>query len=377
MKGTIFHIVKKEFIQLRQDKKMLFISIVMPILQLILLGYAANLDVKDVPIVICDMDNSRISREYSQTLTNSGYFIEVDRADKMNEIDDYIDNGKAQIGIIIPRDFGRDILSGKTAQIHSIVDGSDSNTATIGMNYLLMINRNYAQKFIINKIDRLKSQNINPQVIKEETRVWYNPELKSKNFMVPGVLGTLLMILTLMLTSLAIVKEKEIGTFEQLMVTPIRPYELIFGTLIPFIIIGIIDIILVLLIATLWFIIPVKGSIVLLFLLSIVFLISSLGLGLFVSTIVINQQQAMMTSIFFIMMPMMFLSGFVFPVENMPKIIQPVCYIMPMTYYFSIVRGIFLKGIGFHELWKDALMLLVLGIIIFIISIFRFHKRLG
>lgn len=377
MKGTILHIIKKEFIQFKQDKKMLFISLAMPVIQLILLGYAANMDVKNVPIVICDLDNSRISREYSQTLTNSGYFIEVERLDNMNEIDKYIDNGKAQIGIIIPLNFGRDVLSDKTAQIHSIVDGSDSNTATIGMNYLLMINRNYAQKFIVNKLERLKSRNINPEVIKNETRVWYNPELKSKNFMVPGVLGLLLMIITLTLTSLAIVKEKEIGTFEQLMVTPIRPYELILGKLMPFTMIGMIDIILVLLVTTLWFNIPIKGSVILLFLLSIIFLISTLGMGLFVSTVVTNQQQAMMTSVFFIMMPMMFLSGFVFPIENMPKIIQPITYIMPMTYFFKIVRGIILKGVGFYELWKDALMLLLLSALIFIFSIFRFHKRLG
>lgn len=376
MKSTVFHIVKKEFIQFRQDKRMLVISIIVPIIQLILLGYAANIDVKNLPIVICDMDNSRISRQYSQTLTNSGFFHEVKKIDKMKDIDNFIDNGKALIGIIIPENFGRDILSEKTVQVQSIVDGSDSNSATIGMNYLLMITTNYSQKFVIKKIERLKKMNINPRVINSEIRVWYNPELKSKNFMVPGVFGMILMITTLVLTSLAIIKEKENGTFEQLIVSPIKPFELILGKLIPFTIIGIIDIVLVLLVTVLWFGIPIKGNILLLFILSVIFLLSTLGLGLFVSTVVSTQQQAMMTSIFFIQMPMMFLSGFIFPIENMPKVIQLVTYIMPLRYYFSIVRGIFLKGVGIIELWKDALMLLILSILIFILSVFRFSKRL-
>ena len=377
MRGTVLHIVKKEFIQFRQDKRMLVISIIVPIIQLILLGYAANIDVKNLPIVICDMDNSKISRQYSQTLTNSGFFHEIERVDKMRDIDNYIDNGKALIGIIIPQNFGRYILSDKTAQIQSIVDGSDSNSATIGMNYLAMITTNYTQKFIIKKLDRLKKQNINPQVINHEIRVWYNPELKSKNFMVPGVFGIILMITTLVLTSLAIIKEKENGTFEQLIVSPIKPFELMLGKLIPFTIIGIIDIILVLLVATFWFGIPVKGSVILLFILSIIFLLSTLGMGLFVSTVVSTQQQAMMTSIFFIMMPMMFLSGFIFPIENMPKIIQLITYVMPLRYYFSIVRGIFLKGIGIFELWREAIMLIILSFFIFILSVFRFNKRSG
>ncbi len=377
MKGIIFHIVKKEFLQFRQDKKMLVVSIIVPILQLVLLGYAANIDVKNIPMIFCDMDNSKISREYSQTLTNSGYFEMVKQVEKMNDIDPYLDDGKASVGIIIPKYFGRDILSNKTVQIQGIVDGSDSNTATIGMNYLSMITTNYSQKFVINKIERLKKQNINPQVIKPELRIWYNPELKSKNFMVPGVLGMLLMIVTLVLTSLAIVKEKEVGTYEQLIVTPIKPFELILGKLIPFTIIGIIDIILVLLIASFWFGIPIKGSVLLLFILSIIFLLSTLGMGLFVSTVVSTQQQAMMTSIFFIQMPMIFLSGFIFPIDNMPKIIQYITYAMPLRYYFSIVRGLFLKGVGIYELWYEAVMLLGLSVIIFTLSVLRFNKKVG
>jgi len=377
MKGRIVHIVKKEFLQFKKDRKMFGLSLAAPILQLLLLGYAANIDVKNVPVIICDMDNSRISREYSQTITNSGYFVKIETIDNINEIDGYIDNSKASIGIIIPMGFGRDVIAGKTVQIQGIIDGSDSNTATIGMNYITMITNKYSQELSINKIERVKSLKINLQKINPEIRVWYNTELKSKYFMIPGVLGLLLMVTTLMLTSLAIVKEKEIGTLEQLIVTPIKPYELILGKLIPFVIIGIIDIILVLSVAALWFRVPIKGNVFLLFFFSITFLISTLGLGLFVSTIASNQQQAMIVSMFFIMMPMMYLSGFIFPIENMPKIIQLVTYVMPLRYYFNIVRGIFLKGVGFYELWLDFLILLLLGLIIFTLSVSRFKKKIG
>ena len=377
MKSAILHVVKKEFLQFRKDRKMFGISIIAPILQLLLLGYAANIDINNIPIVVCDMDHSRISRQYSESLTNSGYFTTVKNVEKMSEIDRYIDNGIANIGIIIPRDFGKNILAAKTSQIQSIIDGSDSNTATIGMNYISIITIQYTQNFLIKKVERLKSLNINPQVINPEIRIWYNPELKSKNFMIPGVLGLLLMVITLILTSLAIVKEKESGTLEQLDVSPIKPYELILGKLIPFTIIGIVDIVVVLLVASLWFDIPVKGSVILLFLLSIIFLISTLGMGLFVSTVASNQQQAMMISMFFLMMPMMFLSGFIFPIDNMPKFIQVITYVMPLRYYFNIVRGLFLKGVGFSELWLDGLLMFILGIIIFTISVLRFKKRIG
>jgi len=377
MKSAVIHIVKKEFAQFRKDKRMLMMSLVSPILQLLLLGYAANIDIKNIPIVICDQDKTKISREYTQTLTNSNYFTIIGYAEKSSEVDSYIDNGKASIGIIIPQNFNRDLVSGKTVQIQSIIDGSDSNTATIGLNYVSMITNQYSQKFVTKKMEKLKNFNINPKKINPEIRIWYNPELKSKNFMIPGVLGLLLMVMTLILTSLAIVKEKENGTLEQLIVSPIKPFELILGKLIPFTIIGIIDIILVLLVAGLWFQVPIRGNIFLLFGFSIIFLISTLGMGLFVSTIASNQQQAMMASVFFLMMPMLFLSGFIFPVENMPQIVQYITYLMPLKYFFIIIRGLFLKGVGFAELWDEALIMLIIGIAIFAISVSRFKKRIG
>jgi ABC-2 type transport system permease protein len=374
---AILNIIRKEFIQISRDRKMLPIIFFAPMFQLIILGYAANLDVKDIPTVVCDLDRSSRSRELVDAFTNSGFFSVVRDVNDIREVDPYIDNGDASLAIVIPIDFSRDLLAGKQAELQIIADGSDANLATTGLAYAEAIVTGYSIKIALKRVRgspfaKLTGAGIDPQV-----RVWYNPDLKSRNFMVPGILGLLLMLMTMLLTSLAVVKEKEIGTMEQLVVTPIKPYQLIIGKLTPFAIIGIIDIVLVLLVATFWFDIPVRGSILQLFLLCIVFLMTTLGLGLFVSTVSNTQQQAMMTSTFFVMQPMIFLSGFVFPIENMPKIIQLYTYSLPLRYFFTIVRGIFLKGVGLPELWDEALVLFIFGLAILALSVARFQKKLG
>ena len=235
----------------------------------------------------------------------------------------------------------------------------------------------YSQRVVVQRLNRLGPPGARPPRVNPEVRVWYNPELKSRNFMVPGILGLLLMVMTMMLTSLAIVKEKEVGTMEQLIVTPIRPYQLIIGKLAPFTLIGLIDIVLVLLVATFWFNVPVRGSIFLLFGLCVVFLMTTLGLGLFVSTISRTQQQAMMTSMFFVMLPMNFLSGFIFPIENMPVVIQYGTYLLPLRHFFVILRGLFLKGVGIEQLWDETLMMFAFGVAILALSVLRFRKKLG
>jgi len=371
---TILHVVRKEFLQIRRDKRMLPIIFFAPIFQLIILGYAANLDVNNIPTVICDLDRSHASRELIDKFTNSGYFTVERNVDDIRDIDRFIDNGTASLAVVIPTAFGDRIKAGKQAELQIIADGSDANLATVGLNYANAIIANYSMNIVAREAPRsgIGKSGINPEI-----RVWYNPELKSKNFMVPGILGLLLMVMTMILTSLAIVKEKEVGTMEQLVVTPIRPHQLIIGKLTPFAVIGIIDIILVLLVATLWFNIPVRGSVFLVFGFCIVFLMTTLGLGLFVSTVSRTQQQAMMTAVFFVMFPMIFLSGFVFPIENMPKVVQLYTYTLPLRYFFVIVRGLFLKGVGFAELWDQALVLLIFGIVILSLSVARFQKRLG
>jgi ABC-2 type transport system permease protein len=254
---------------------------------------------------------------------------------------------------------------------------SSDLVAAMALNYASIIVLRYSQNILLEKLERLKFNGWRVLALDAQTRVWYNPELKSRNFMIPGVLALLLMVMTMILTSLAIVKEKEAGTMEQLIVTPIKPYQLIMGKLVPFIGIGIIDIFIVVLVATFWFNIPVKGNIFLLFALTTIFLMTTLGLGLFVSTVSRTQQQAMMTAMFFVMLPMIFLSGFVFPIENMPKVVQFFTYFMPLRYFFVIVRGLFLKGVGLAALWDQALILLAFGLVIFSLSALRFRKKIG
>jgi len=372
---NILHIIRKEFLQLRQDKKMFGISFIAPVLQLIILGYAATFDVSNIPTVVCDFDNSPSSRELLRSFTSTGYFTIVEYFDKTSDIDNQLDDGHASIAIIIPRGFEKKIGAGQSAPLQIIADGTETSTAGIGLSYASIIVSQFSQNILLESLIKRGSVTM-PARVSAEFRVWYNPELKSRNFMVPGVLGLLLMVMTMLLTSLAIVKEKELGTLEQLVVTPIKPYQLIIGKLAPFFIIGVIDVILVVFFASLVFSLPVKGGALLLLFLSLIFLMTTLGLGLFISTISRTQQQAMMTAIFFFMLPMMFFGGFVFPIENMPTIIQYVSYVIPLRYYFIIVRGLYLKGVGLDILWPQALALFTFGSIILSMSVMRFQKRL-
>ena len=374
---TIKNIIRKEFSQLKRDRRFLIITILPPVLQLIILGYAANLDVKDLPLLICDMDNSSRSRQLISSYTNSGYFKIADYIDDIRDVDRYLDNNKAAMALIIPVEFEDDLTAGRSAQLSLIVDGAETNSASVGLNYASMIIGNYSQDIITERLIRSGQGVFKLQIIEPELRIWYNPDLKSRNFMVPGVLALLLMVVTIILTSLAIVKEKESGTIEQLIVTPIKPVQLIVGKLTPFFIIAIVDIILVLCVSYFWFRVPIKGNIFLLFGLCLIFLLNTLGIGLFVSTIAKNQQQAMMTAVFFFMMPMIFLSGFVFPIENMPILIQHITYLFPLRYFFVIIRGMFLKGLGIYELWDEGLALLIFGLIILSLSALRFRKKLN
>jgi ABC-2 type transport system permease protein len=374
---TIVEIIRKEFIQFRRDKKMFGISFLAPVLQLLILGYAATLDVKNIPTVVCNLDGTSWSRDLIRSFSSSGYFNIVDELAQPEEVDRYIDDGRASIAIIFPADFGHKIASGESAPLQVIADGSESNSAGIGMSYATLIVGRYSEDIVIQSLLRKGLASAIPGRVKAETRVWFNPELKSRNFMVPGVLALLLMVMTMILTSLAIVKEKETGKMEQLVVTPIKPYQLMVGKIAPFLLIGIIDVVLVVLFTNFFFDLPVKGSFWLLLGLCVIFLMTTLGIGLFVSTISRTQQQAMLTAIFFFMLPMIFFSGFVFPIQNMPRIIQLVTYAIPLRYFFVIVRGLFLKGVGIATLWPQALALLIFGIAILGLSVIRFQKKLG
>jgi len=372
---AVLVILWKEFIQLRRDPRLLPVIFISPVIQLLLLGYAANLDVKNIPSVICDLDRSAASRDLIDRFVNSGYFTVKARLDRMDVIDGYLDNGAASMAFIIPWGFGDKRAGLKDASVMIIADGSESQSATIGVNYAVMILNDYAQGIILRAFERRTSRGIRPVVVSPHVRVWYNPALSSRNFMVPGVLGLILMIVTTSLASIGIVREKETGTMEQLIVTPIRPYQLVLGKLAPFVLIGLVDAMFVVAVAKWWFLVPLRGNVLLLFALSLAFMLNTLGIGLFVSTISRNQQQAMLTSLFFIL-PMILLSGFVFPIENMPKFFQYVTLIVPIRYFFVIIRGLMLRGSGWRELWDQAVALLILGTVLFGLSVARFHKKL-
>ncbi|MGC9312726.1 MAG: ABC transporter permease [Sediminispirochaetaceae bacterium] len=366
--------LQKEFAQLRRDRKMLPIVFIAPVLQLLMLGCAANLDVEHIPIAVVDHDVSVESRRLADDFIQSGYFDRVSQFQDPALIDDRIDEGEIVMALVIPSGFQRDMKRGGDVAIQAIVDGADANTATIAMNYADIIARRYSAELKLEGLQSASGGGIYIP-IEAEPRVWYNPELKSRNFMVPGILALLLMVMTMLLTSLAVVKEKEQGTLEHLNVTPIRPIQLIVGKLVPFSIIGMVDVLLILAASWILFGLVPEGNILLLIVLSALFLLTTLGLGLLVSTLSRTQQQAMMSAVFFVMLPMLFLSGFAFPIENMPRIIQYVTYALPLRYYFVIIRGIFLKGAGLSTLWDETLMLGIFGVLVLSVSILRFKKQ--
>jgi ABC-2 type transport system permease protein len=279
------------------------------------------------------------------------------------------------LGIVIPKKFAEDISGGRTAPVQFIVDGSDGNAGSITIGYVQSVVRNYSVNAAVNYLKRKGRINYS-QPLEAETRVWFNPLLKTRIYMVPAIVGLLLSIITIILTSLAIVKEKEIGTLEQLIVTPIKPYQMILGKLLPFLLLGFVSVGIILTAMVIIFGIPIKGSVAFLLLASFAFVLSTLGLGLFVSTVTKTQQQAMMIAIFVIMMPMIYLSGFAFPIENMPDFIQLITYIIPLRYFITIIRGVILKGLGFAELWHELLILFLFGTAILYFSSLRFKKKI-
>ncbi|MCS7054501.1 MAG: ABC transporter permease [Ignavibacterium sp.] len=373
---AIIHFIKKEFLQFRRDPKMFGIILIAPVLQLIFLGYAANLDIDKIKLLVFDNDKTSTSRLLINSITSSGYFVMVKYVNDYDELTKNLDYGKAVVALVIPYNFEKNIYRQETSELQAIFDASDGNTASIAAGYLQQIILQFSQNISVEFFQRSGMKFLPIGNISAEVRVWYNPTLKTRNYMVPGIVGLLLSIITLLLTSLAIVKEKEVGTMEQLIVTPLKSYQIIIGKLVPFIILGFIAVVIVLTAMRLVFDIPVKGSLAFLFISAFFYILSTLGLGLFVSTISKTQQQAMMIAVFLVMMPMVFLSGFAFPVENMPKIIQYISYIIPLKYFINIIRGVISKGLGFNELWLNSLVLLIMGLFILTLSAIRFRKRL-
>ncbi len=348
-----------------------------PLIQLVIFGFAVNLDVENARIAWMDQDGTPQSRELRAGFAGSPNFRIVATPTSEDEVRDLLDRSDVLVVVRVLPGFARDIDRGVTAQVQILVDGTNSNTASIVSNYAAKVVSAFAARVAAARAPRIVASTIVPRapVLRVQTRVWFNPDLRSRNYYVPGVIVNIITLVTLMLTAMAIVREKEIGTMEQLMVTPIQPLELMIGKTVPFAIVGIVELFFITSMALLVFHIPLRGNVLLLVVCALFFLMTTLGVGLFISTVSQTQQQAMMASFFFFM-PAFMLSGFAFPIRNMPLLVQGISYLNPLRYFMEIVRGLFLKGTGADVLWPQMAALLAFGVAILSFSALRFHKRL-
>jgi ABC-2 type transport system permease protein len=381
-RDRIREIVRKEFRQTLRERRMRMVLIGPPLLQMIIFGFAVNLDVEHVRLAFMDLDQTVQSRELKERFRSSPYFDLLAEARSEREAQDQLDRGLIRATVRIPAGFGAGVVRGRQADVQILVDGSNSNTASIVANYANAVIAQYNLQLLREQqrqklVERTRGGPVKLSIpgLRSETRVWFNAELRSRNYFVPGVVVNIILLVTLMLTAMSIVREKEIGTMEQLMVTPLRSIELMLGKTIPFALVGFLDLFLVIGVALGVFHVPLRGSVLLLLAASALFLLSTLGAGLFLSTISHTQQQAMMAAFFFFI-PAFMLSGFNFPIRNMPEPVQWLTFLNPLRYFMEIVRGVFLKGSGFHELWGQMAALALFGVLILASSALRFHKRL-
>ncbi|MRR33763.1 ABC transporter permease [bacterium] len=365
----------KEFIQVFRDPRMRFIIFIVPLFQTVVFGYAVNTDVRDIRTAVYDLDNSTESRDLTARFAGSGYFRIVEHVSGDERVRELIDRGEVKAVLRMNKGLGDSLRAGREAPLQILLDGSDSNTAGIVLNYAGKIVARYNDRLRMEQAARSFGPAFRTGGVELRSRAWFNENLESRNFYVPAVIANIVFIITMLLSSMAVVREKEIGTMEQIIVTPIRRGEFILGKTVPFVLIGFIDVALITLLAAFWFQVPIRGSIPLLFGATALFLMSSLGFGLLISTISRTQQQAMMSAFFFIF-PAMLLSGFAFPIENMPEPVQWLTYLNPLRFYLVIIRGIFLKGVGGAVLWHQFLALLVLGTVILWFAVSRFRKTL-
>ena len=382
MRERIWVILRKELIQTLREPRMRVLLFLPPIIQLLVYGFAVNLDVDHARIAWMDMDRTPMSRDLRARFEGSGRFDVVAFPQTEEDVHRSLDRSQVQAIVRVLPDFERDVLRGRPTAIQVLVDGANSNTASLISSYGGEIIAKFASDAMADRrTEQILTRSPNAPVnlvfpnITADTRVWFNPDLYSRNYFVPGVVANIIMMVTLMLTALAIVREKEIGTMEQLMVTPLRPMELMIGKTLPFALIGMLDTVLVTGAALLIFHVPFRGNLLMLFFCSAAFLMTSLGAGLFLSTVSHTQQQAMMMSFFF-NTPAFLLSGFAFPIRNMPQVVQYLTYLNPLRYFIEIVRGVFLKGSGFAVLWPQLACLIAYGFLILGLSAARFRKKL-
>jgi ABC-2 type transport system permease protein len=368
-------LVRKEFIQILRDPRTLVLVLVMPVMQLFLLGYAATNDVRNVPLGVYNQDPGPEARSLLDAYRSADYFSLAYEVNSERALRDLIDSGKARAGLVIPPDYGERLQGNEQAEVAFILDGSDPTVAATALAAAQTIGQQQANKVLADRLGRRGQASAISLPIDVRTQVWYNPDLVSAYFMIPGVIAMILFTITTILTATAIVRERERGTIEQLIVTPIRSWELVVGKLLPYVILAFMNTVEILLFGALWFKVPIRGSLFLLGLLSGLFLVSSLGIGLLVSTIANTQQEAML-SVMMTLLPSIFLSGFFFPLEAMPKVMQWLSYLMPLRYYLVIIRSLLLKGVGADMLKGDILALAIFGTTIMTAAALRFRKRL-
>lgn len=366
----------KEFIQIARDPKMLRVIFIVPILQMLIFGYVVTTDVRHVSTAVYDLDNSVASRELVQRFTRSGYFDIVEYIVSDRRLADLIDHSDVCAILRFNKGFETDLQAGRSAQVQLILDGTDSNTARIILNYGITIAGQFSQQILVERLARQGALARPAGEVSLQMRAWFNANLESRNYFVPGVIAILVMLITLMLTGMAVVREKEIGTMEQVMVTPITPAEFILGKTLPFALIGFADVLIVTVVGVFWFDVPIRGHLLLLLAATALYLMTSLGIGLFISTVSQTQQQAMMSTFFFFF-PAVLLSGFMFPIANIPTVVQWVTYLNPLAYFLVIVRGIFLKGVGVVVLWPQMAALAVMGVGVLWLATRRFRKTMA
>ncbi len=378
---TIRAILRREFTDVLRDRRSLILTFLYPISMLIMYGYGIRYDVDNVPLTILDYDETPESRDLTQQMIRSGYFQLVRWARNEHDVDRDLTTDASKAAVVIPVDFAARLRSGGPATVQAIIDGSDSNTATIAQGYLLAMIARYATELAPTGPGAPPSVGAGAPAVRPaievKSRVWYNPELRSVNFIVPGIIAVIMMIVGAILTALSIVKEKERGTIEQILVSPIRPLEMMIGKIIPYVIIAFIDLTIIVTAGYLVFRVPIKGSLFQLAFFALFYLLASLGTGVFVSTIADTMQAAMLLAIFMSLLPSVLLSGFVFPIENMPAPIRLITYLFPGRYFVTAIRGIYLKGVGLSVLWPEAMLLLCFSAGIVWLSASRFHEKLG
>jgi ABC-2 type transport system permease protein len=366
-------LVRKEFLHILRDPRTLFVMFLMPIIQLVLLGYAATTDVEHLSTAILDRDKSGSSRSLIEAYRASGTFEIRRHVTSEEELKALVDRGLVRAGLIIPANYGELLTAGQRPQVSFVIDGSDPNVA----HTVYAASQSVGQAFSAQLLELRSGIDLDAMPgIDVRPRVWYNPEMKSANFMIPGIIGMILYFMTALFTSTSIVREREQGTIEQLIVTPIKPLELIISKVAPYVLVAFFDVLEVLAIGVLWFGVPIKGSLRLLLALSALFLLTSLGIGIFISSASNSQQEATMLT-FLTVFPSVFLGGLFFPIEAMPTWLQAITYVIPLRYILSVIRGIILKGVGVETLYPQVLALALFGTTIMLLAATRFQKRLA